>query len=315
MTPFEPLKLIPVKCPMCAHDSGKTVARGKDYEYRTAEEEFTFIKCDSCGLIYLNPRPASEEMNRIYPDNYYAYDVKKRRNSLVTAIRNRMEKKKIDTYTEFIGINADVMDVGCGDGRLLKLMQEFGPKDWRLFGIDINENALKLAREAGFEVELARLENFDAGDKLFDLLTLFQVIEHVPDPRIMLQKMFDLLKPGGIVAIETPNLSGMDYYLFKRRYWGGYHFPRHFTLFTPVTLSQMMEKVGYDVLRREAMLSPVFWIHSMHNIADDIFLKSLANFFHYQNPLLLAFTTAMEIPAKMIGFTSNQRIIGQKPKS
>src|SRR5262249_57545619 len=100
-----------------------------------------------------------------------------------------------------------------------------------LYGVELDARAVDAARGLGFQVSLGRFEDADLPQGTFALIVLQQVIEHVPDPRRMIERLRALLAAGGAVVIETPNTRSWDHRLFSKRYWGGYHIPRHFHLF------------------------------------------------------------------------------------
>ena len=95
------------------------------------------------------------------------------------------------------------------------------------------------------------------------------VIEHVPDPRGFAEKSYKLLRDGGLFLCETPNIDCTDARLFRNRYWGGYHFPRHWTLYTKETLTWMLKDVGYEILDVKYYPNPVFWVWTLHHILKE----------------------------------------------
>ena len=137
---------------------------------------------------------------------------------------------------------------------------------------------------------------------------------------IMIGMVFIALRadgtPGGYAVFDTPNYDGVDRKLFPRTAWGGYHFPRHATLFTPTTFAILAEKQGFRVERRIRLISPVFWVLSVHNAMIDLGAPtSLADKIHYQTLPLLAASTFVEVlNAAVRGESSNMRIVLRKPR-
>jgi SAM-dependent methyltransferase len=161
---------------------------------------------------------------------------------------------------------ARVLDVGCGDGRFLDVMRlAFGPR-LETHGIDMDDEAVAFARANGHRVATGTIESAAYPDASFDLVYVSHVIEHLASPRAFLGTCRRLLKPGGAVHIETPNLDCAEARLFRRRYWGGYHFPRHWHLFTPASLSRLAAACGLEVRRISYGLSPVFWNWTVHHV-------------------------------------------------
>ena len=304
-----------VRCCVCGSESAETVAIGYDYEYRTSRDEWTYVRCTGCALVYLNPRPAVSELRRIYPSTYYSFNEEQRSNPLVTFFRRKLEAMKARAFQRLLGDGPRrILDVGCGDGRFLSALRDFGPSDWELHGIDIDEPAVERAKALGIQAEYARLEDFDPGPNKFDMIVLFQVIEHVSEPDEMARKVRELLAPGGIFVVETPDVAGWDEALYRDGLWGGYHIPRHWTLFTPTTLGKLLTNAGFEIVEGAPLISTSFWINSFYNSAL-VRGKSQRwlNFFHYQNPLLLALLIVLDKLRMLFGArTSNQRLIARR---
>jgi SAM-dependent methyltransferase len=94
---------------------------------------------------------------------------------------------------------------------------------------------------------------------------MLQLIEHVEDPVAIARRVFELLRPGGIFVVETPNLAGFDYQIFRGRWWGHYHFPRHWNLFSRDSLERMLRGAGFAIERSEALISTSAWTISLGN--------------------------------------------------
>lgn len=275
------------------------VGAGWDFEYDTTHDEFTFVQQPDNGLMVLTRLPTAAEMARIYPSNYYAFSDETTQPWLVGVVRNWLEERKVAAYRRLVPqATAAVLDVGCGDGRLLTIIKNHTPAGWSFAGIEIGKEGADAARTKGYDVICASVEDAEAPEweGRFDLIMMHQLIEHVRDPALLLAKAARWLKPGGILSIETPESTGWDFALFKRRYWGGYHFPRHFFIFNRQTLTQMAAESGLQVYAVKSILSPMFWVHSLRNWwADKPSLRWLRDVFSPSNVLLLAAATSLEI--------------------
>lgn len=306
------LDLIDAKCKICEESNNDFVTVGYDYEYFTCANQFKIYRCRNDGLLYLASRPQIEDYNVIYPDNYYAYDFESNKGTLAKWVKKRIELNKIDMYKKLIGDDGSVLDVGCGDGRLLALFNKNG-QNWDLYGIDFNANAIKLASETGITTYFGKFEEVELPQKKFDLIIMNQVLEHATDPRHIIEKVEKILKPGGYLIVETPNINSLDFHLFKNKYFGGYHFPRHFYLFTEENLKILMEACGLGVVNVSYMVSPPFWILSFHNMLLDMgWSKPIVEWFNIFNPILLGIFTLFDFLRKPFQRTSNMRVIARK---
>jgi len=310
------LSLIETCCVLCGDAGGVFEADGTDFEYATCSNRFRFVRCPRCDHLYLNPRPRPEDLGTIYPSNYYAYAEESE--GIVARLRRRWEGGKVRQYRDWVGAGSRrILDIGCGNGRFLALLAEFGSSEWELEGIDFDSVAAEQCRARGCRTHVGRVEEFDPGGRAYDAIIMLQLIEHVEDPAAIAKRVFSLLGPGGVFIIETPNTGGLDYHLFKRSWWGHYHFPRHWNLFSTSALQRLLGDCGFEVERTDYLISTSAWTISLHNyFLDNGYPRSFTRFFHYQNPLLLALFVLLDtLRARLGGETSNQRIVARKPGS
>ncbi|MBW2382439.1 MAG: class I SAM-dependent methyltransferase [Deltaproteobacteria bacterium] len=317
MSSARKLELVAARCALCGSGESEVCARGVDFEYDTSDDVFQMVSCLGCGHQYLNPRPASSQLDDIYPSNYYSFTGTS--NRLVARLQRVWESGKVRLYRELVGDGERrLLDVGCGNGRLLSLLRDFGDERWELAGLEFDEGAVKQCRDIGFDVVSERVEDFAERDDqrgCYDAVIMLQLIEHVEDPALLCERVYTLLRPGGVFIIETPNLGGLDYRLFKGRWWGHYHFPRHWNLFSTDALVRMLETRGFEITRCEYLISTSSWIISHHNYAKDRdWPRFVQRFFNYQNPILLGLALVMDTLRTKLGLeTSNQRVVGRKP--
>jgi 2-polyprenyl-3-methyl-5-hydroxy-6-metoxy-1,4-benzoquinol methylase len=313
-SPAATLSLVEARCALCGADDASAEAEGLDFEYHTAANEFRFVRCRRCGHVYLNPRPRGADLPVIYPPTYYAYGGTS--NPIVAPLRRRWEQGKVRLYRELVGEGPRrILDVGCGDGRFLEILRAAGSPEWRLEGVEIDPVAAAACEAKGFRARVGRVEDFDSETDAYDAVIMLQLIEHVDDPVAICERVFALLRPGGYFIVETPNLAGLDYRAFRGRWWGHYHFPRHWNLFSSDALHRMLARQGFEIARTEFLISTSAWTLSLHNyFLDRGWPDWFVRLFHFQNPLLLALFVVLDaVRAKAGRPTSNQRVIARKP--
>ncbi len=308
------MKLVEVSCPICFRNSNQEIATGYDFEYATSKQEFYLRECKGCGLIYLSPRPDISELSTIYPSQYNPLHFHKIKNPVVRWGRQIIQRKKIAAIKKILPKAANILDVGCGSGALLLLLRQYGSKDWQLFGNDFNSESLSNLHEMGITTFAGRFEQIDIKIK-FDLIILNQALEHMDHPSQVIKKSFEILSPGGLIFIETPSSEGIDAKLFKKRYWGGYHIPRHWTIFSKKSLSAAAKKQGFQDIQTSYLASPSFWIQSFHHyFLDKGYPGWWVKMWIFKNPVLLFFFTIIDILTILFGkTTSNMRLIAYKP--
>ena len=299
-------------CALCGERRGTRLASGPDFEYDTTRTELTLWRCP-CGGVYLDPRPSHAALGRIYPDSYYAYDFVAKAGGFVMRFKGMAERAKLDLYRRYLPDGGRALDVGCGDGHLLVQLAGERRASLELHGVEFSEAAVLAAEARGLVVHRGRIEDVSLPARAFDLVIMNQLIEHVADPRAVLAKVAASLRHGGHVFVETPNLDSWDARLFRRRYWGGYHLPRHFHLFDTRTLPALARRAGLEPVALQPLVCPQFWIVSLHNWLSDLGARRLADrLFSPFNPVWLAPFTLVELVHRRLGWTSNLQMIARQ---
>ncbi len=265
-----PLKLVHVSCCVCGAVDAAPVAVGEDFEYRTSNDTFLAVRCARCTLLYLNPRPAVTEFAQIYPPQYHAFTFTQARFGLVYRVRRRLEASRLLRWCEGLPRDARILDVGCGDGFHLDALRTFGPRTFRLEGVDADARAVTAARARNLTVHCGTLGDLDLEPQSYDLALLIQTLEHVADPAALLGQIRRLLRLGGQLVVVTDNAASLDARIFGDRYWGGYHFPRHWNLFTAQTLGMLARNAAFAIGSISTIVSPVNWVYSIRNLLVDM---------------------------------------------
>lgn len=306
------IRTVKAICPLCGPNFiADPIARGRDFEYGTTGTQlFEFVRCRSCSIILLDPRPEDSAIAGLYPEDYEPYRFH-RLPQLVQRGRDLVQRRKIAMIARFAKSGARLVDVGTGGGALLRLLREHRPTDLQLIGWDFPGPHLIRLKEEGFEVIEAPLDrsHVPAG---VDVFVLNQVIEHVPDPAELVRMLGAALKPGGFLIIETPNTAGLDARLFAGGHWGGYHIPRHMVLFDQDNLCTLVRRHGLIVVETARLASPAFWIQSLHHTAADAGQDAVAALFTLRNLPLVAGFAAFDAMRGCVAPTSNQRVVARK---
>lgn len=195
------------------------------------EGAFRVVQCRGCGLVYLANPPPPESLYREYYAPIRTQDpVLTRINARRVALLRRIRPA------------GRLLDVGCGTGAFLSAAKEAG---YDVMGIDIAERALGICRERGLTVRSGTLAGETGRAALYDIVTLWHVLEHFLDPYQELRRVNRLLQPGGLCLIEVPNLAGLKFRLSRVKWRGGDHPRYHRTFFTRRTLGVALFETGF----------------------------------------------------------------------
>jgi len=267
------------ECPVCADTRRVVLHTGlTDRDYRCAPGSWTLWTCQGCGAAYLDPRPTRASIALAYT-NYYeaAPDPRKRlqqrskgirklrrasRNGYLNArFRSRLmpasglgptvmrllprQRQLADRSVMYLRRpqeHASLLDVGCGDGSFLLHMQAAG---WTVMGIDPSRDAAALAQRAGLDVRPNVLETHGLLPNSFDAVTMSRVLELLHDPIEALRTCKEILRPDGVIAVATPNLSSQGHAQFGHD-WLLLSPPRSLVLFTPESLIYALGRAGLE---------------------------------------------------------------------
>lgn len=231
------------KCEVCGSDNfRKIISDGRDYEYEI-EGVFEIWVCKECGYAFQRPRYIKPELERLYPLDYANYD--DFNSGIMNVLARMYYSAQARDIAGYIGKSGKVLDVGCSNGHFLELLKEYG--DFELHGVEIKPEIAQRARKKGFEVFTGQIEDGQYANGGFDLIRANHLIEHATFPSMTLYYCNKLLKQGGYLYGETPNIDCFDFKILGK-YWGCLHLPRHISFFTPDTFSRMAARAGFEIV-------------------------------------------------------------------
>lgn len=254
------------RCPVNGKPGARKYGSVEDWFFSTPGTWSYFCE-PGTGHLWLNPRPAREEVARLYAEYYTHVPVGEMTGSLweqaVTHVLLRKYGYPITTKAcwrarmlSWFPTVADaaamevaklpprrgrqLLDFGCGSGHFMLRMAQGG---WEVHGVEPDPKAAEALRSK-YRMPI-RTSLADAEDwvERFDVIVLNHVIEHLDDPIVVLRDLSTMLAPGGEILIATPNPESLGCRIF-RRYWRGLEAPRHFNLFTCASLNQALERAG-----------------------------------------------------------------------
>jgi len=210
------------------------------------------VACQNCRLQFAEHYPTYEDADTdIYSYDYFSPAIA--RNSE----RERIFRELVTEIESVLGGKGRLLDVGTGEGTLLRTAVGRG---WEAVGTEISSAMVDHVRShTDLTIHHGAIEDVSLPSNSFDAIVLNHVLEHVRNPRTTLQRIRDLLRPGGIVRIEVPNIASLSSRLknaqsrlhLKRDPWKHYSTGHHFWFFAPATLRRTLESAGLSVLSLE----------------------------------------------------------------
>lgn len=236
-----------------------------DGEYNVCGQ---IVRCSGCGLVYVNPRPTAERVISLYSqmeDPAYHHEASGRK----VAFRRILTRLKGLKNAESAGIR--LLDVGAATGLLMQEAEKLG---WYTAGVEPSQWAAKVAAEThGLNVHCGTLQDCPFERGTFDFVTLVDVLEHVSDPRGLLEGVRDWLKPDGIVCVVTPDFESLAARVLKQRWW---HVRQaHQYYFSEETLKRMLDSTDYVVVKKKRYgwtFSVDYWASRFENFFSPVFV-------------------------------------------
>ncbi len=256
-------------CFICGNTNWQLLYKAQDFLY-DLDGDFYLYECPECGLVSTQPKLSNEEMQKYYPEDYIAYPVAvdDEKTWHQRANRQRGVRRRCNFAIRESGMaTGKVLDVGCATGVFLKGMQD---RDWQAYGIEPSDYAATYAKEQlklNVTHDYLKADSYEANQ--FDLITLWDVFEHLPNPEETLQIIHKILKPGGVLLLTLPNSQSWDRHIFKQA-WAGWDTPRHYFTYNEKCLTQLLERHGFGFKRLKSftnrhgsmVYSVNFWLKS-----------------------------------------------------
>lgn len=288
-------------CPVCLSKNRRVLHSNlRDRIFLCAPGEWTLNECLACSSAFLDPRPTRETMHLAYK-NYYTHEqserlppeqlggVRRLKRILANGYKNwrfgtdlqpasllgvpvtylmpsiRALLNRQFRHLPRLATTGCVLDVGFGSGGFLENAKSVG---WDVTGVDPDIETVRNARARGLNAVQGDLDTLDGVDSKFDVITMCHVIEHVHDPVASLRACHRLLKPGGLLWIETPNIQSLGHARFKED-WRGLEPPRHLVLFNEASLRWALLQAGFCGIKRLPQPSPCEGIYTLSQRIKD----------------------------------------------
>ncbi len=265
-------------CPVCESISFTEEIKCKDY--LVSKQDFSVCQCKSCGFKFTNPRPMAKDLGQYYEsDEYISHSntQKSMLDKIYQVVRKYTISKKVNLINS-LSKKGNILDIGCGTGEFLNACKQNG---WQVTGIEPGNKARTFAikqysLQVGEESDLTTLTK-----NSFDVITLWHVLEHVPNLNERIKEIKSLLKKDGVLLIAVPNAAAWDAQHYKQ-HWAAYDVPRHLYHFSPTTIQKLFAMHQFLLSQQLPMKFDSFYVSLlsekyMHGTSNYIaaFIKGL----------------------------------------
>jgi 2-polyprenyl-3-methyl-5-hydroxy-6-metoxy-1,4-benzoquinol methylase len=251
------------KCIICDGDNFIHLFQCKDY--LLTQEMFSVFQCKSCGFRFTNPRPENKKLPDYYKSENYISHSENPKNlidKIYNIVRNYTLKQKyklVNKYhsqSELISPALNILDIGCGTAEFLKLFKQ---NKWQVYGIEPNESARDIAQTRNGIVTFNENYINEFSDNQFNVITLWHVLEHVPDIKSLITDIKRIINKKGILIIAIPNSDSLDARIYKQ-YWAAYDVPRHLYHFNKTSIKTLFDKYNFEIIEIIPMKFDAYYI-------------------------------------------------------
>jgi SAM-dependent methyltransferase len=249
----------PEPCPVCGQESALKWLRGPD-RFHGRQEKYTLLRCPACSLVWLSHPPKAGEMHPHYTDAYHKLISAAGENS---PVRWEDRKAALTPYKQ----SGALLDLGCSSGSFLEFISS---ESWKLYGVEMSAEGARTAEERSkAQVFVGDILDAPFPRESFDVITCFDVLEHLYEPRRVMARVGEWLKLGGIFYVLVPNVNSAEARVFGS-YWHGLELPRHLFHYSPASLKFLAESAGLREVSLETRRNPAVGT-SLRYVGDDVF--------------------------------------------
>lgn len=229
-------------------------------DYFKSGEAFELVQDEHLDLLKTFPRPKMGNLDAYYDDSAYISHTDSNKglfNKVYQLVKKYMLKKKINLINSLHTTDKKLLDIGCGTGDFLIAAKN---KAWMVTGLETNDLARKNLKKKDDKISVFKdIDSLVSDNQLFDVITLWHVLEHIPDYNDFLDKIHHLLNPGGYVIIAVPNYKSYDA-AYYQSFWAAYDVPRHLWHFSTSALKRILQSHGFAFVKFKPLLFDAFYV-------------------------------------------------------
>jgi 2-polyprenyl-3-methyl-5-hydroxy-6-metoxy-1,4-benzoquinol methylase len=228
---------------------------GTTKDFLVTGESFDLLYDEEWEMLITSPQPNEEDLAAYYKSTEYISHSDSKKGMVATLyqwVKRYSLSKKLRLITMLNKGPGTVLDIGAGTGDFLKLAKDY---HWKVVGVEVNESARKLSAEKGIEL-VERL--YQVSEQHYDVVTLWHVLEHLPNLEATLQNLEALVNPGGVLILAVPNFKSFDA-KFYHEFWAAFDTPRHLWHFSRKTMKSLFSD-SMKLIKVKPMIFDSFYV-------------------------------------------------------
>jgi 2-polyprenyl-3-methyl-5-hydroxy-6-metoxy-1,4-benzoquinol methylase len=225
-------------------------------DFSVSKETFALYRDETIDLVFTFPQPKEDQLAAYYESEDYISHTDGTRSFFEKAyqfVKQIALKKKLKCVNELQQCKGILLDIGAGTGDFLAVAKQDG---WQTIGIEPNDKAKKIAQNKG--VQLIEATNL-LEDYSIDVITMWHVLEHVPNVENQIKEIKRLLKPNGSIIIAVPNFNSYDANYYDS-FWAAFDVPRHLWHFSKKSIQSLFERENFHLEKTLPMLFDAFYV-------------------------------------------------------
>lgn len=221
-----------------------SICKQKDTSLLYRKNDYSIAKCHSCDLQFRVPQASHEELRQIYTDYYHPWKLEKEVEEVIKKTKTEAFEKRLQEIQNYVH-RGKILDVGCATGFFLEKAKS---KGFEPYGVELSESFFKEAHNKfGDRISWGTMEDIPFENNFFDVITMFDLLEHVKDPTITLRCCRTVLTPNGIIAAVLPDTSSLTAKLMRKN-WIHYK-KEHLFYFSKKNISALLKQESFDVIK------------------------------------------------------------------
>ena len=246
-------------------------------DHSVSGEEFQLIYNEKLEMLETFPQPSKSELPKYYQSEDYISHTDAKRNvfeKVYHFVKSIALKQKLKLINSLETEDKRLLDIGCGTGDFLKVAKD---NYWKVTGVEPNPGARLIANQKtnNSVYDIEQLLTFEK--QSFDVITLWHVLEHLPNLEDHIEIFESLLKPYGRLIIAVPNYKSFDAQYYKT-YWAAFDVPRHLWHFSQKAISKLVSQKGMSVIKKEPMLFDAYYVSLLSEKYKNGFMNPIKAF-------------------------------------